>query len=143
MDPEHERLIEAQVGKPYRAGANGPDAFDCYGVPFYLMRECGLVPIPEIRRPQDVAPCGDSIADALQHHPELDRWVRVADPQPWDIALMANVVARARHIGLCVHLKGAFWIIHAQDAPVNRVILDDLPSLDAKGFKRISFYRRR
>lgn len=143
MDPEHERLIEALIGKPYRSGADGPDAFDCYGVPFYLMRECDRTPIPKIRRPQGEVASGDSIAAALQHHPELDQWVRVVEPEAWDIALMANVAARERHIGLCVRLKGEFWVIHAQDAPVNRVILDDLPSLDVKGFKRISFYRRR
>lgn len=143
MSPEHERIIEGIVGRPYRAGANGPDTFDCYGVPFFLMGACEQLPLPEIVRPFDAQPCGDSIAIALQRHPELDAWRSVDTPAEWDIAVMANVVQRQRHIGLCVVLKNAFWIIHAQDDPVNRVILDDLPSLDAKGFKRIRFFRRR
>lgn len=143
MSPEHEALIESLVGKPYREGADGPDAFDCYGVPFFVYRAAGRAPLPEIARPQGAQPCGEDIGRALTGHPELDAWRRVSEPEEWDIAVMANVAERRRHVGLCVRLKGSFWVIHAQDAPVNRVILDDLPSLDVKGFKRIDFYRRR
>lgn len=143
MSPEHEALVESLVGKPYRSGANGPDAFDCYGVPFFLYRLCGRTRLPEINRQLDQSPCGEAIGRALSDHPEIGRWTRVQDPEDWDIAVMANVAERRRHIGLCARLKGQFWVVHAQDAPVNRVVLDDLPSLDAKGFKRIEFYRRR
>lgn len=143
MSPEHEALVESLVGKPYREGANGPDAFDCYGLVRHTMGAAGLFLLPTIARPEGERPCGEAIGRALSEHPELGAWRKVAEPEEWDVAVMANVQERRRHIGLCVRLKGCFWVIHAQDAPVNRVILDDLPSLTAKGFNRVEFYRRK
>lgn len=143
MSPEHEALVESLVGKPYREGADGPDAFDCYGLVRFAMGATGLIALPEINRPQGERPCGEAIGRALAGHPELGAWRKVGEPEDWDVAVMANVQERRRHIGLCVRLKATLWVIHAQDAPVNRVILDDLPSLQIKGFNHVEFYRRK
>lgn len=143
MRPEHERLIEGLVGAPYLEGSDGPGSFDCYGLARFIYGSCGLTDLPSLLRPQGQAACGEAIARALAEHPELKSWYSVQEPQDFDVAVMANVAERRRHIGVCARLKGEFWIVHAQDAPVNRVLLDDLPSLQAKGFNRIEFYRRR
>lgn len=34
--------IDAALGKPYRAGATGPDAFDCWGVVRGFLRDRGI-----------------------------------------------------------------------------------------------------
>lgn len=34
-------VAEAQLGKPYRLGAKGPNAFDCSGLIYYALRESG------------------------------------------------------------------------------------------------------
>ena len=35
-------MLEAQLGKPYVLGGNGPDTFDCSGLVYYCLRQVGV-----------------------------------------------------------------------------------------------------
>lgn len=35
-------MLEAQLGKPYVLGGNGPDTFDCSGLVYYCLKQLGI-----------------------------------------------------------------------------------------------------
>jgi hypothetical protein len=142
MREMRERLIESLIGRPYRPGADGPEAFDCYGVVRHVRMHCLDDALPLIVRPVDEAPCRQAIARTLLKHPTKEQWKMHEVAEEWDVVLMGNVDQRPFHMGICVRVKGQFAVLHAEAAPVNRVILDDLPALSLKGFNRLEFYRR-
>lgn len=49
-DSKAERLafLEALIGRPYRIGATGPDAFDCYGLARHLQHHLFSYDLPEL-----------------------------------------------------------------------------------------------
>ncbi len=137
-----ERFVESLIGARYRPGADGPGEFDCYGLVRHVRQHCLDDALPVIVRPVDEQPCRQAIARTLLRESERSLWQRHEQAEEWDVVLMGNVDQRPFHMGICVRLKGQFLVLHAEGAPVNRVILDDLPALTLKGFNRLEFYTR-
>ena len=76
-------LAEAQVGKPYRLGANGPGVFDCSSLVIWLNNQSGAFRM------------GDDTAAGLYNR---SRRV-VGSPQVGDMVFLRNNPARANGIG--------------------------------------------
>ncbi len=113
--------IMACLGRPYRAGAAGPDAFDCFGLVCHLSAALFGVDVPRD---------GAGILRARRIFAE------VATPVDGAIAIMRG---GDKHVGLW--LAPECLVIHAIER--SGVVLDDLPSLQFSGFGRPRFFARR
>jgi len=129
--------LRALIGRPYVVGADGPDAFDCYGLARYVLGEIYGVELPTIAR-EAAEP--RATARAILGHPERVMWERVAPPQDGDLVLMGNVDGRDFHLGVFV-ADGARRLVLHTDAPTG-VVADDWPTLLAKGFHNVRYFRR-
>jgi hypothetical protein len=128
------------VGKPYRIGARGPDAYDCYGLARHVQRELAGVEMPDI---PPVEPTTRAMAEALLVHPERQAWDEVpeGEARELDLVLMGNVAKRDFHLGTVIQ-PSTRWVILHIDRTVG-VVADDAPALRASGFNHLTFYRRR
>ena len=81
--------VKAQIGKPYKSGAAGPDSFDCSGLAYYCFDRA----IP--RRSCDQAKGG-----------------RPGDGSPGDLVFFGDPGKEVSHVGVCV---GNGEMIHAPD----------------------------
>jgi cell wall-associated NlpC family hydrolase len=109
------------LGKPFREGARGPDAFDCVGLLIEMQRRLGRV-VP------------DWSSDPLVLASALARWERVRVPDPGDGVLIYSVNPQW-HVGV---VSGGGCMLHAHpDRGVARERIDAFP-----WHKRIEgFYR--
>jgi len=107
------------IGKTYAMGAEGPNAFDCYGLAAHVERRLFGVELP---------------ARAIEGVSSYRAWSRVEDPR--DGALVMLEHARGRHVG--VYLSEERGVIHAlEDCGV---VFDDLPSLTFRGLGQPTFW---
>lgn len=108
-------FLRGLIGKPYQAGASGPDRFDCYGLARFVMGELFSIVLPDTRSGQ------------------IDRraWRRCYPPKDGSIVLMGQTDT---HIG--VFIGGG--VIHALDP--DGVVFDDLLSLQFRGFTNLRTY---
>ncbi|WP_188191129.1 bifunctional WXG100 family type VII secretion target/C40 family peptidase [Nonomuraea sp. SYSU D8015] len=86
------RIVQAarqHLGKPYVWGANGPSAFDCSGLVYYVLNQAGIK-------------IGDTTAAGYQASGKP-----VSSPQPGDIVFFGNP---AGHVGIYI---GDGMMIHA------------------------------
>ncbi len=100
------------VGLPYREGARGPDAYDCYGLVAAVFRALRGVELPDWY--QDApGPQGASraIAAALCGEVSGGRSVKVEAPQNFDIAIVGSS-SRPHHVG--VFMDGG--VLHSSKA---------------------------
>jgi cell wall-associated NlpC family hydrolase len=119
MPPSDKRaLLRGLIGKPYRAGAGGPDAFDCYGLARHVMRELYAVALP------------DRIAPAAIRR---SAWRRVAFPADGAIVLM-GAGPTPKHIG--VYLGDG--VLHALEGA--GVVFDPFDMLPFRGFGHFRVY---
>ena len=81
--------VRAQLGKPYKWGAAGPDSFDCSGLPFY---------------------CFDRAIPRVSY--EQAQGGRPGDGSPGDLVFFGNPGKGVSHVGVCV---GDGKMIHAPD----------------------------
>jgi NlpC/P60 family len=135
------------IGRPYANGADGPDAFDCYGLVRHVRTICYDDPsLPEIDREKHAKPDATNIARELARHlirisqggPQA--WQATGKPTDGDIVVMGNIDGRDYHMGVYVRLCRSYAVIHTEEG--SGVIIDDVPSLPLKGFHRITYYRR-
>ncbi|MEV5552961.1 NlpC/P60 family protein [Nonomuraea wenchangensis] len=90
-----DRIVEAaklHMGKPYVWGANGPSAFDCSGLAYYVLNQAGIK-------------IGDTTAAGYQAS-----GTPVSTPQPGDLVFFGNP---AGHVGIYI---GDGKMIHAPHA---------------------------
>ena len=115
MRDDRRALLRGLIGKPYLAGGEGPDAFDCYGLARYVLRELYGVRLPETRQ----API------------PRRAWRRLAEPVDGAVVLMG---VTDTHIGVFV----AGGVLHAMSDI--GVVFDDLLSLRFRGFSHLRIY---
>ena len=104
-------VVNSLIGKPYRAGAMGPDAFDCYGLARHLQRELWNRDMPLFHMPGEASRY--TIASAIAAHPERDRWREVQAPEDGAIAVMSRQDC-GYHMGVFVALDGGL-VVHAME----------------------------
>ena len=127
------------IGKPYQLGAQGPDAFDCWGLVRYAFEHAhGIVmPVIEVGRGDD--PTLDNVL-AIKRAAAVSGWKPCADRAPAenDIVLMNSI--GGKHVGTMVRANGALLLLHA----VERVGVCAQPLVDLQrtGFHGFVFWRR-
>lgn len=106
------------IGLPYRLGAAGPDAVDCWGlVRLACQRVHGVTPPP-------LATAHDA---ALQARAQGWRRVR-GQPQPGDVLHMRNA-AGLLHVGMVVQVRRRLELLHAVAGGSVCQPLHDLPEM--------------
>lgn len=95
--------INAYIGLPYREGARGPEAFDCYGLVAAVLSAAKGVQLPDWYQ-ESPGPQGASraISAALAGEVSGGRCCRVDVPDDYDIAIVGSTV-RPHHVGLVVN----------------------------------------
>ena len=116
MQPDRRAILRGLIGKPYRIGAEGPDAFDCYGLARHILREIYAVHLPESSQSPIIRKA----------------WRRVPGLIDGAVVLMGQ---KDTHIGVCV----ANGVIHAL-AGIG-VVFDDVHSLHFRGLGHLRIYQ--
>lgn len=80
--------LNGLLGRPYRAGAMGPDAFDCYGLARHLQATFFGRDLPVFQLPAEAGRF--AIASAIAVHPERARWHGIARPRDGAMVVMAR-----------------------------------------------------
>lgn len=149
-NPDRLAFIEGLIGRPYRIGARGPDAFDCYGLARYVQHELGGAEMPEDLG--QVVVTTRQQAEAMLSHPERRNWVEITEREArdLDLVLMGNVLGRDFHLGTYLKPVTLGGVLHINTPTRDRygreltscVVFDDLPSLRQGGFNFLRFFRR-
>lgn len=127
---------EHYLGKPWRSGATGPDAFDCYGLvrAVYADRYGHTMPVLDADATSALA-----CLRAARDFPEYARWAEVATPGEGDVVQM-GCARRPHHVGVFVDAAGG-RVLHSVESA--GVLLQPLSSLAAHGWNILNIYRRR
>lgn len=132
-------FLQALIGRPYKIGATGPDAFDCYGLARHVQNEIYGVDLPAL---PFVAATTRQQAEAMLNHPERANWQEIPEHEArdGDIVLMGNVAKRDFHLGTFIVPSTSGVVLHINEQ--SGVVVDDLPSLRAIGFNYVRCFRR-
>lgn len=125
------------IGKPWQAGAQGPDAYDCYGLCIAVQRDHFGRQLPLIADGVDRA---DKRALAKEFlRPEYrEGWVGYWHMPPKDGDLVTMAHARhPTHVGIYLDIDGG-GILHCVET--HGVVFARLAALKAAGWGRLQFY---
>jgi hypothetical protein len=133
-------FINGLLGKPWRANAKGPDAYDCWHLAVVV--EDGLFgrTLPAVVVPDD--PSWEWMISTIDAHPERKNWTMVpCDAMGLVKAKDGALVLMARrdqpaHIG--VWLRPESRIIHAD--PDFGVVCESKVELNAKAWHKLRFF---
>jgi len=131
-------LIRQYVGRPFKAGAHGPEYFDCYGLVWHLAKTHGDTLLPRF---DDENYQLARIKATIEGQALSDDWEQVDEPQDFDSVLLQRNPTEAYHVGayLCLGDASQGRVLHAM--PGHGVVCSDFQGLSRMGFKRIEFYR--
>lgn len=124
------------IGKPWRSGADGPDAYDCWGLVRAVMQQRAAVDLPII----DVADAADAqeVLRAFKTTAHYAPWRRVeTTPQELDVALMTQRKHPA-HVGIWLEADRG-RMLHSTSS--TGVVALDLVTLKREGYKVLGWYR--
>jgi cell wall-associated NlpC family hydrolase len=123
------------LGKPWQVGAEGPDAFDCWGLCRHVYRTIlgvELPPSPHVIKSTDPGPVTRAITKTLAN----GSFVEIEKPTPF--CLVAMSAHRAfHHVGLYLPVDGG-RVLHARDGC--NVVLQSAHGLRFSGISRKAFY---
>lgn len=123
----------AFTGKPWAAGATGPDAFDCWGLVRHVQRERYGRDLAHLAVPSD-GQQWRTVREVVQ----WSGWARVVDaPREGDALLMLDPFGDP-HIGVVVAVPG-LWLLHALEG--RGVQLDRLDMLGLLGLGHLQCWR--
>lgn len=125
--------IIARLGKPWRAGANGPDEFDCWGWAQALERDGFDRTIETIAEPPTNP---RDLIEFVRSHPARKQWRETPTPVHGGLVELAHN-SRPFHIGVYLDIDGG-GISHA--APGVGVTYDSIIALRAAGWRRFVFH---
>lgn len=93
------------IGKPYQAGATGPDAFDCLGLVRHYFRARHRLELPDYR-------LETSTTEELHRFTRATGWRRCeGKPQEEDLLLMVGI--EGRHVGVVTATSEGLGLLHA------------------------------
>lgn len=122
------------IGIPWKCGAQGPDAFDCWAFVREIQRARFGREVPII----DVdANDTRAVACAIRDHDERRRWIAVPEPAEGDAVLMAHA-RYPSHIGVWVDVDGG-GVLHCVRGA--GVVFQSRAALAAAGWGRLEYYR--
>lgn len=127
-------FITSILGRPYRLGAQGPEAYDCYSATRALQSGIFDRDMPEFAIPETAGRW--AIAAAMTVHPERRKWTSVERPVDGAIVTMArNEIGY--HIGTWLQEDGGV-IVHAMESV--GVVASRLIELEAEGWRKFRFH---
>jgi len=100
--------LNALLGRTYRAGAMGPEAYDCYGLARHLQAAFFGRDLPLFQLPAEAGRFG--IASAITVHPERQRWREIPRPVDGSMVVMARQDC-GFHLGVFLALDGGL-VVH-------------------------------
>lgn len=124
------------IGKPWVSGANGPEAFDCWGLLRHVLRE---------RQGLELCPYGGvketGLADMLRtaQAETAAHWVPIGQPEHLCGVGMSRG-KRIEHVGIWLD-EGAGGILHSHEGA--GVVFQSQASIRTTGFQNFSFYQFR
>ncbi|HEV7278387.1 MAG TPA: peptidoglycan endopeptidase [Devosiaceae bacterium] len=127
-------VINALIGRPYRLGAQGPEAFDCYGAARALQAGLFGREMPEFTMPG--AAGRSAIAAAIAVHPERGRWREVPRPEDGALVTMARNLC-GYHLGTWLREDGGIIVHSIENCGV---VADTISTLEAIGWRRFRFH---
>lgn len=125
------------IGKPYCAGAQGPDEFDCWGLVRHVFEKVHGIAMPLIEVGDE--PTVEN-ASAIRHAAAVSGWKPSGDtlPAEHDIVLMSSLAGR--HVGVIVSANGGLLLLHCLEQV--GVCVQPLSDLQRVGFHGFVFWRR-
>ena len=120
------------IGIPWEAGAQGPDAFDCWAFFRHVQREHFGIAVPVVIAADHDDP--SRLAALFMEHEERGHWLRVNPPLPGDGVL----IRKPLHIGVWLPLDGG-GVLHCVRGA--GVIYTRDAAWPLSGFGRREFYR--
>lgn len=129
--------VEQYLHKPWRGGATGPDAFDCWGLCVHVetwqyRRQC---PVHDIINPRDTA----LVAQAIHRAMCSLKWVQTLKPVDGCIVAMSQAT-QIHHVGVYIADDGGM-VLHCQER--SGVQCQPLRQLPTFKWNRIEFYQHR
>jgi cell wall-associated NlpC family hydrolase len=124
------------IGKPWRAGAAGPDDFDCWNlVRFISLHDHGRELPPIAPADYGVLACARAVARTSEHA----NWFDVPSPAPGDVGLMAHA-RHPSHCGIWIPDDGG-KVLHCVEGA--GVVSHRLDQLRSTGWGRVTWYRHK
>lgn len=122
------------IGRPWVAGAQGSDSFDCWGlVRFVLLHEYGYNVPPVNINPNNLR----DVLSAFHADLAFQAFVEVDKPQDGDVVLMRQA-KNPVHAGIWLDVDGG-GVLHC--CRNSGVVFQDASSLNATGWFLHSYYR--
>ena len=131
-DEQWQQWIKRMLGKPFKLGARGPDAYDCWGVVEQMFLALNKPSPGEwwIEESTSMSNYMDMIADEIDGGP----WKLVSAPEPGDV-LALSVHQRIHHVAAMT----PYGALHA-DKPLGAVLMS-IDRLRQMGYQKIEAYR--
>jgi cell wall-associated NlpC family hydrolase len=132
---ENQHWAVPLIGKPWEAGQQGPDAFDCWGLLAWVYKQQYSILLPRISVAE-----GDlrSQIKAFRAHPEHRHWQQVDTPKEGD-ALLLRQSRHPIHVGIWIVTEGEAGVLHALQGA--GVVFQTLNSLKLSGWSIEGVYR--
>lgn len=122
------------IGRPWISGARGPDAFDCWGLLWWIKRVHYGQCIPEY--PGIDATNLELVTSLVDAGSKDSAWRQL--PQPVDgCAVGMSKGRRFHHVGIYAEVDGGM-VLHAHDK--GKVVAQSISSLRNAGYRRIEFF---
>lgn len=123
------------IGRPYQADANGPDAFNCWGLVRWVFEHVHGIEMPLIAVDDSQA---NNVA-AIKRAATVSGWrpTDATTPAENDIVLMTGL--EGRHVGVIVKANGSLFLLHSLERV--GVCLQPLHELGRAGFRSFEFWR--
>lgn len=128
------------IGKPWLSCAEGPDAFDCWGLVRWVFEHRHGVSMPRLALNRT-----DNVP-ALIAAASVSGWRPVSGPPAVDdIVLMRG--RQGRHVGVMIFANGRLGVLHANGTntpkgPKGQVVFQSLAGATADGYGDYEFWRR-
>ncbi len=124
------------LGRPFQSGADGPDAYDCWGLVRAVLRDRAGIEVP--KAPVSDATNAREVAREFARSQLYADWREIDTPErELDVTLMAEGRYPV-HVGLWIPV-GRGRVLHAVEA--GGVVCVDLTSLSMAGYRVLGWYR--
>lgn len=124
------------LGRPWQNGADGPGAYDCYGLVRAAYRDIRGVDMPIV---DTDGLSTKACVRAFDAYADYGPWQVVTDMQDMDVVVMGHG-KKPHHVGLWI-AHGTGFVLHALES--TGVCRQSASSLLAHGWNILDVYRRR
>lgn len=124
------------IGLPFRIGARGPDAYDCWGLVRLIYAQERGIELSLIEGVSALNLEAYEIAAALEIK---NHWQQVTVPEEFDVVCLGTAGERFFHLGLWVTLSGTGRILHTREKA--NAVIDTMRQISFKLMTIKKFYR--